>query len=167
MKHKTLWNKESPFYPLSKSLSDRLVPMMGPANSETGELLRHLGNFYYDFYNNGGCNLDAGRKDSYEALLANRDDIKAAMKEPELFDLLFNELKKCFETTEEEEEECFECRGDGYEECLVCEGSGNVKSEAIGYPAQRIRRWKKPLEAVAEAVILLVARITVEAALAP
>jgi hypothetical protein len=41
-------------------LVQKLVPDVGEAETEAGEMLRVMGNVVYDVGNNGGCNFDAG-----------------------------------------------------------------------------------------------------------
>ena len=53
----SLWNRTSPYTRLYAYFNDKLVPALGKANTNHGELLRCAMNIYYDCYNNGGCNL--------------------------------------------------------------------------------------------------------------
>lgn len=55
------WNNTGKHQLLYDSLSKALVPTEGYADTEAGEMLRLVGNVYYDIYNNGGANLDGSR----------------------------------------------------------------------------------------------------------
>lgn len=46
-----------------------LVPDEGTADTVAGEIIRVVGNVVYDVGNNGGCNLNGGRKDDLEAFM--------------------------------------------------------------------------------------------------
>lgn len=52
----TYWNGTSKFYKEYRTLHTELVPFMGKAQTRIGNLLRAMGNFYSDRYNNGHCN---------------------------------------------------------------------------------------------------------------
>jgi hypothetical protein len=56
--HKTYWNSEGKHQILYKRLWKKLVPPIGEANTPHGELLRANSKLYYDFYNNGFCNIE-------------------------------------------------------------------------------------------------------------
>jgi hypothetical protein len=53
---KTYWNREADLFDLYSKYYDALVPSVGPASTEEGELLRAISNLTYDHYNNGSCN---------------------------------------------------------------------------------------------------------------
>lgn len=55
------WNKKGKYQELYDRLRHDLVPDMGYADTEAGEMIRCLSNVYYDVFNNGGGNLDSGR----------------------------------------------------------------------------------------------------------
>ena len=50
------WNSRGAKYQTYSKLYDELVPDSGDAPWRAGEVLRMATNFYYDLYNNGGCN---------------------------------------------------------------------------------------------------------------
>lgn len=54
----TYWAESGKYQKEYELLWQHLVPPAGPANSPAGELLRSVSNVYYDYYNNGGGNLD-------------------------------------------------------------------------------------------------------------
>ena len=57
----TYWNHSGKYQKISERLFEHLVPVEGMCNTVEGELLRAIGNIYYDFYNNGwGCNNFSG-----------------------------------------------------------------------------------------------------------
>ena len=50
------WNNEGKYEALYEKLRKALVPNEGQADTEHGEVLRVMGNLYYDHYNNGDWN---------------------------------------------------------------------------------------------------------------
>ena len=50
------WNGRGKHQKEYDALKDRLVPAVGSADTHAGELLRCIGNLYYERYNNGDCN---------------------------------------------------------------------------------------------------------------
>ncbi len=65
----TYWNKRGKHQAKFDQLHCDLVPNEGFASTEHGELLRMVSNVYYDVYNNGGCNLDCGRKPDWNGMV--------------------------------------------------------------------------------------------------
>ena len=63
---KTYWNNNGKYQRINDALWDILVPRMGQAKTEQGEALRIVSKIYYDYYNNGCCNLVY--KNSWEEL---------------------------------------------------------------------------------------------------
>lgn len=51
------WNNKGKYQKQYEQLRESLVPDMGMAKTSVGEVLRIVGNIYYDHFNNGGCNL--------------------------------------------------------------------------------------------------------------
>jgi len=51
------WDGNSQYQELYDKLFDRLVPEIGPADTDHGEVLRCLSNLYYDYYNNALLNF--------------------------------------------------------------------------------------------------------------
>lgn len=60
----TYWNNNGKYQRINDSLWEILVPKTGECDTEQGEALRIVSNIYYDFYNNGCCNLT--HKNSWE-----------------------------------------------------------------------------------------------------
>lgn len=58
MNDKTYWNKKGKHQKLYDMFVNKLVPAQGRAFTMHGNLLRCVGNVYYDLYNNGLCNAD-------------------------------------------------------------------------------------------------------------
>lgn len=54
---KTYWNKKGKHQKDYDRLL-KLVPDIGRAETMHGNLLRHIGKIYYDYYNNGLCNAE-------------------------------------------------------------------------------------------------------------
>lgn len=52
----TYWNSKSPYNYLYDKLYDALVPRMGEAETEGGELIRAVSRLGHEYYNNGNCN---------------------------------------------------------------------------------------------------------------
>ena len=63
---KTYWNNNGKYQAIYNGLWKILVPNMGEAETEQGEALRIVSKIYYDYYNNGCCNLVY--KNSWEEL---------------------------------------------------------------------------------------------------
>lgn len=56
------WHNQGRHQKIYERLQEALVPDVGRADSEAGEIIRVIGNVVYDVGNNGGCNFDSGRK---------------------------------------------------------------------------------------------------------
>jgi hypothetical protein len=63
---KTYWNNNGKYQRINDVFWKILVPSMGQAETEEGEALRIVSKIYYDYYNNGCCNLVY--KNSWEEL---------------------------------------------------------------------------------------------------
>jgi len=50
------WSGKGKYQKEYDLVSDKLVPAVGNADTPQGELLRQMQNYYYDCFNNGGCN---------------------------------------------------------------------------------------------------------------
>lgn len=60
----TYWNNLGKYQSEYDSLYEKLVPKIGIAATENGELLRQASNLYYEYYNNGNMNaIDYNYKD--------------------------------------------------------------------------------------------------------
>lgn len=57
----TYWEHTGAYTAEFNELHDRLVPPQGRARTVHGELLSSISRVYYDWYNNGGCNLELPR----------------------------------------------------------------------------------------------------------
>ena len=63
----TYWNNRGKYQSEFDSLYEKLVPEIGIAATENGELLRQASNLYYEYYNNGNMNvLDYKNDDDFE-----------------------------------------------------------------------------------------------------
>lgn len=67
-KMKSYWSKNGRHQKTYDRLYAKLVPDLGEAGSDAGELLRTVSNVYYDIYNNGGCNLLDSKLSDLESL---------------------------------------------------------------------------------------------------
>lgn len=54
----TYWENNGKHQELYERLYEQLVPEIGDAATQEGQLLRYMSNLYYDLYNNGWCNWD-------------------------------------------------------------------------------------------------------------
>lgn len=64
----TYWNNRGKYQSEFDSLYEKLVPEIGIAPTENGELLRQASNLYYEYYNNGNMNvLDYKNDDDFES----------------------------------------------------------------------------------------------------
>ncbi len=54
---KTYWNNEGAYQKEYDELYKKLVPKSAEAETINGELIRIASRFYYDYYNNGNCNV--------------------------------------------------------------------------------------------------------------
>ena len=57
MTEKTYWNNKGMYQKQYDKLYKSLVPKPGKAETLKGEVLRIISQLYYDYYNNGACNL--------------------------------------------------------------------------------------------------------------
>ena len=60
----TYWNHKGKYQMEYDLLNTILVPIRGNASTKQGQLLRAIGNFYHEKYNNGFCN-SVGRYTNY------------------------------------------------------------------------------------------------------
>lgn len=56
------WHRQGRHQKIYERLQNKLVPDTGEADTEAGEIIRAIGNVVYDIGNDGGCNLNSGRK---------------------------------------------------------------------------------------------------------
>jgi hypothetical protein len=70
----TYWDHKGKYQKEYEKLSAKLVPQSGKAPTYEGELLRCLGNFYYDRFNNGHCNDKSQEKRVVNTFLRRRAD---------------------------------------------------------------------------------------------
>lgn len=61
----TYWNDKGKYSKEYKVMFERLIPSRGDATTQIGQLLRACSNLYYEYYNNGNCNV-------YEELFVGR-----------------------------------------------------------------------------------------------
>lgn len=159
------WNHEGEHQEKYDKIYKELVPDMGEADSEHGELLRTLSRYVYDMYNNGLCNIDVLR-DMFQSLvddfvkLTNKEktfnpsdlakqhikDLKTLLRE-----IKENETLSTF--VDEEYCDCSDCNGDGTIEeendegeiedikCEECGGSGEVLDEYNGNVSEQEEHW--------------------------
>jgi hypothetical protein len=57
------WNGKGRCQDLYNCYRETLVPNEGEAETEQGEIVRIIGNIYYDIHNNGACNFDVMKAD--------------------------------------------------------------------------------------------------------
>jgi hypothetical protein len=91
---KRFWDHNSPHQDLYNSLYTKLVPASGKAPTEHGNLLRCMSKLYYDYYNNGGGNINDGAlREHCEVLRANAKNLSEINHEriEELCDCDINE----------------------------------------------------------------------------
>ena len=70
-----------------------LVPAEGPAPTHAGEVLRSLGNVYYDYFNNGGGNIPDCYRDAVAVLVRKfPDEAKFLVGALEAYDDAYNEV---------------------------------------------------------------------------
>lgn len=143
-----------------------LLPLLREADKPHIELLRKLGNVYYDCYNNGGCNLDGYKGEQLKEILSSlvvvngldartRGDIRVTLEE------YSEELQ---EAEGYREFDCESCGGDGVihqaggaeETCSDCDGFGFYEDEieGPGYLSDFCgEKWIDPLEKLADFII--------------
>lgn len=59
----TYWNSKGRCQDLYDYYRENIVPNEGKADTEQGEIIRIIGNIYYDIHNNGGWNFDVMKED--------------------------------------------------------------------------------------------------------
>ena len=105
-KGKSYWSNNAAYTEQYEELHQKLVPVVGKAETVNGEVLRVLSNVSYDYYNNGNCNILTG---------------------------IYETCDHCDGSGFEEEEECTYCDGTGEhedgEECCNCGGTGHEELE--------------------------------------
>lgn len=77
------WQQKGKYQKELKALTDKLIPSMGKAPTDHGELLRLYNRFAYDVYNNGLCNTDS-LGDLFEELIRRADDIELTQNATDL-----------------------------------------------------------------------------------
>lgn len=90
-KIQSYWDKTGKYQVLYDELNEKLVPNMGEAETKHGELLRNIGNLYYDYLNNGFCNL-ANRRDEIDNLQANIGRVSTDPKETDKLQLVISDM---------------------------------------------------------------------------
>lgn len=53
----TYWNGKGKYSKEYNEMFDKLVPSRGDATTQIGQVLRACSNLYYEYYNNGNCNV--------------------------------------------------------------------------------------------------------------
>lgn len=61
------WYQQGRHQKVYERLREKLVPDEGEADTEAGEIIRVIGNVVYDVGNNGGCNLNDGRRSDLDS----------------------------------------------------------------------------------------------------
>lgn len=104
-KGKSYWNNNGAYQEQYDKLYNELVPSSGEADTVHGEMIRAVSRLFYDFCNNGNCNVREIERD---------------------------ECEECGGYGYEDEEHdhcCYDCDGDGEigeDECNSCGGDGYV-----------------------------------------
>ena len=78
------WNKTGKYSQLLDEKWNELVPDLGEAKTEIGELIRSFGRINYEMFNNGCCNMFDAKYDE--------DDHVVSMKLDKFYFHLFNNL---------------------------------------------------------------------------
>jgi len=136
------WNETAEDYKLYQKLTDMLVPSVGDADTENGNLLLAISTFGYDQYNNGHCNFTQ-RKSRYNEMLnilsinsvTLTTNAKQCVKAIENVIELSEQLTEASDEIEDQYEDCSDCHGSGVidegtdeeYECPTCGGSGEVE----------------------------------------
>lgn len=90
----TYWSDNGKFQAEYDRLRAKLVPDEGKAETLRGELLRCLGNIYYDCYNNGGWNLEMKHfKKQIWTIGDAEEEITPFMKDPSNFRFILNKFE--------------------------------------------------------------------------
>lgn len=62
---KSYWEKSGAYQKEIDDLFDTLVPQTGSAETIAGEMVRGVSRLYYDYFNNGNCNVADAEYDDY------------------------------------------------------------------------------------------------------
>jgi hypothetical protein len=126
-KGKSYWDDNGAYQNEYDKLNKELVPASGEADTVHGEMIRAIGRLFYDFCNNGNCNvLDVEREDC--------DECGGSGYEDEEYDHCCYD---CDGDGEINEDECDSCSGDGYvteaetKDCGWCGGDCQVDGDII------------------------------------
>jgi hypothetical protein len=161
----TYWNEKGKHQAEYDELVKQ-VPGSGKAEAEHIELLRCIGNVYYDCYNNGGCNLNI-RRDELDTIKSMSDRIIDKMGDDDwpAFSRIMKTLTNHADDLDEPTDaECPTCYGSGVVDygdeddpitCSDCHGEGYFEGAGAFYLP---KNWpESDLEKVTDAIILLVA----------
>ena len=113
---KSYWNNNGVYQEQYDKLYESLVPSSGESDTVHGEMLRAVSRLFYDYCNNGNCNIRDVQQDS---------------------------CSECGGSGFEEPDDCYHCEGSGeiYEDddeeelvtCDSCDGSGEEEAIDCGY----------------------------------
>jgi DnaJ-class molecular chaperone len=119
---KSYWNNNGAYQEEYDKLYEELVPSRGEADTIHGEMIRAVSRLFYDFCNNGNCNVREVQEESC-------DECGGSGYEEE-------DCHSCCGIgyyVEEEGDECLECGGSGYEtrDCGYCGGDCYVDGDVV------------------------------------
>ena len=113
---KSYWNNNGAYQEQYDKLYESLVPSRGESDTVHGEMLRAVSRLFYDYCNNGNCNIRDVQQDC---------------------------CSECGGSGFEEPDDCYHCEGSGeiYEDddeeelvtCDSCDGSGEEEAIDCGY----------------------------------
>jgi len=119
---KSYWDKNGAYQTEYDKLYEELVPSRGEADTIHGEMIRSVSRLFYDFCNNGNCNVRNFEQESC-------DECGGMGYEEE-------ECSNCYgsgeiECDDEENEPCYDCDGSGVHtnDCSYCGGDCYVDGE--------------------------------------
>jgi hypothetical protein len=119
---KSYWDNNGAYQTEYDKLYEDLVPSRGEADTIHGEMIRATSRLFYDFCNNGNCNVIDVNTESC----------------PDCYGSGYEEYDCCscdgsgeVECGEDEFEDCYECEGSGieYNDCPHCGGECSVETD--------------------------------------
>lgn len=130
---KSYWNENGAYQEEYDKLYKELVPSRGEADSIHGEMIRAVSRLFYDFCNNGNCNVRDFEQDTcdecggsgYEEEESTCWTCDGSGEVDE-----YNDDDECIGT-----QTCDECNGDGHEietmDCSYCGGDCYVQGDVV------------------------------------
>ena len=119
---KSYWNNNGAYQKEYDELYEKLVPSSGEADTVHGEMIRATSRLFYDFCNNGNCNVVDFEQESC-------DNCGGCGYEEE-------DCYSCDGSGHYDDEECDDCGGSGEHtyDCSYCDGQGTVDGNVIITP---------------------------------